>query len=71
MGVFLMSVCHLVIFVDDSLGSIELWKYMQAIEMLKWNIPDVSTPKVPPSISVSVQNNFLPVSNEFFAEPGD
>merc|ERR1712137_984056 len=68
MGVFLMSVCNIVIFVDDDLANMQSWYYLKTLEMLKWNIPDVSTPKVPPTITVSPANNYNFTSNEFLAE---
>lgn len=71
MGLFLLSVCNIVIVMDDNLANIDVWQYIHTLEMLKWNIPDVSTSNIPPTISISQTDNYHPTSNEFLADMGN
>ena len=41
-GIFLLSVCNIVLAVDDSTCSPGLWKHLKTLEMLKWTFPEVS-----------------------------
>lgn len=41
-GVFLLSVCNIVLAVDDSSCNSGLWKHVKTLEMLKWTFPEVS-----------------------------
>lgn len=38
-----MSICHVVIIVQDWIGNVDEWKFYRTVEMLKYGIPDVST----------------------------
>ena len=60
MSVFLFAVCHIVFVVDDHLGDYKLWKFVKEIDLLKWNIPDISNPSLPPSISLSFPPSLSP-----------
>lgn len=41
-GVFMLSVCNIVLAVDDSTCNSGLWKHIKTLEMLKWTFPEVS-----------------------------
>lgn len=41
-GVFLLSVCNIVLAVDDSTCNSSVWKHFKTLEMLKWTFPEVS-----------------------------
>jgi len=42
LGVFLFSVCHVVLLITEGVDDISIWRYMRTIEMLKQGIPDPS-----------------------------
>ncbi|KAG0560396.1 hypothetical protein KC19_10G178000 [Ceratodon purpureus] len=42
LGVFLFSVCHVVLLITEGVDDISMWRYMRTIEMLKQGIPDPS-----------------------------
>jgi len=42
MGIFALSVCNVVVFVDDSTSNMPKWKHWKTLEMLKWGIPEIS-----------------------------
>jgi len=42
LGVFILSVCHVVLIVQDFSTDLDLFKFTRTIEMLKYGIPDVS-----------------------------
>lgn len=42
LGVFLFSVCHVVLLVTEGTDDVSMWRYMRTIEMLKQGIPDPS-----------------------------
>jgi hypothetical protein len=41
-GLFMLSVCNVVVFVDESTCRVSSWKYLKTLEMMKWNIPEMS-----------------------------
>ncbi|KAG6554051.1 hypothetical protein Mapa_003966 [Marchantia paleacea] len=43
LGVFLCSVCHVLLVVSEGVHDISMWRLMQTVEMLKQGIPDPST----------------------------
>ena len=51
---------------DNEPVNINLWKYVQTLEMLKWNIPDPSAPGLSPTITIN--DDFSFTSNEYYPE---
>jgi len=60
LGVFLLSICHVVIVVQDYVTDLNLWHYLRTIEMLKFSIPDVST--------IASWNENQGIENEYYPE---
>lgn len=42
LGVFMLSVCNIVVAVDDTTCNSTLWKHCKTLEMLKWTFPEMS-----------------------------
>mmetsp|Transcript_45490 Transcript_45490/g.74120 ORF Transcript_45490/g.74120 Transcript_45490/m.74120 type:complete len:427 (-) Transcript_45490:624-1904(-) len=53
MGVFLFSVCHVVLVVQDWVGDFDMWRYVRTLEMLRSCVPHVAH-AVPSAASPSV-----------------
>ena len=70
MGLFLLSVCHIVIILDNDPANTELWNYIKILETLKWNIPDIASPSTPSVVSVTPNNNFKMRTNEYLPDLG-
>ncbi|KAJ7515037.1 hypothetical protein O6H91_23G069000 [Diphasiastrum complanatum] len=61
LGVFLSSVCHVLLVVTEGLHDISLWRLMQTVEMLKQGIPDPSM--VGPSVGSYQHHIQMPVTS--------
>jgi len=70
LALFLFSVCHVVLVVQTDPASAELWQFLRTVELLKWNIPDVSTPNINPVLSVTAENDYHLQSTEHIADLG-
>lgn len=57
----MFSICHIVLIVQDWIGDLEFWKFIRAIEMLKYGIPDPS--------SVGLSTNTNPSTDDVKTEP--
>ena len=42
-GVLILSICHIVLIIDDTYPDLNFWKYLNTIDMLRIGIPDVSS----------------------------
>ncbi|KAI8565243.1 hypothetical protein RHMOL_Rhmol03G0244000 [Rhododendron molle] len=49
LGVFLASVCHIVLVVSEGVHDTNLWRLMLTVDLLKHGLPDPSSPAVPTS----------------------
>lgn len=68
-GVLMLSICNLVIVVQDSFEDMRMWKYLKELEALKWMIPDVSeiTNYTQATLSAQIKQNYFHLkSPEFY-----
>lgn len=68
LALFLFSVCHVVLVVQTDPASAELCQFLRAVELLKWNIPDVSTPNINPVLTVTPDTEFRLQTTEHVAD---
>lgn len=71
LGVWLMSICNLVVVVEDNIENYALWKYLRTIERLKWMIPDVSEISTVPTVSLVNQIKLMHTERSLAAEGTD
>lgn len=67
-GLFLLSSCHIVLVVDDNCANFTTWEHIKTLEMLKWQIPDISeavTTQIIPQLKESISSCLNP---EFYSD---
>lgn len=52
LGILMLSICNLVVAVEENIENIAFWKYLKTIERLKWMIPDVSEVSTTPTMTL-------------------
>jgi len=56
-GLFLLSICHVVIVVQDSPYDLSLWRYVRDLELLKYQIQDPGTAQVTKTVPHPLPND--------------
>eukprot|EP01122_Echinamoeba_exundans_P010500 TRINITY_DN3945_c0_g1_i2.p1 TRINITY_DN3945_c0_g1~~TRINITY_DN3945_c0_g1_i2.p1 ORF type:complete len:600 (+),score=119.62 TRINITY_DN3945_c0_g1_i2:662-2461(+) len=54
--IWLMSVCNIILVVDDGLGVTNLFKHFEAVQMLRWMLPQDVSDLIPPNLLSNTAN---------------